>query len=142
MNSVQEAAHEIVDRVWRRWASFYHDELGGIDPLLHKTSPAEIDLIFRAFFAKYRRVEFDIHGGFRKWRTKPMVSSSVRSASSALAKEFRNRIQRSPLRQQDNKRYIPSLTSIFQAFDNVSPPENRQKAVTPRLLRSMITEKS
>ena len=63
MNSVQEAAHEIVDRVWRKWASFYHDELGGIDPLLHKTSPAEIDLIFRAFFAKYSQVE-DIQGVF------------------------------------------------------------------------------
>ena len=59
MDSVQESAHERVDRVWRRWISFYHDELGGIDPLLHETSPAEIDLIFRAFFAKYTRVEFD-----------------------------------------------------------------------------------
>ena len=141
VDSVQESAHERVDRVWRRWAAFCHDELGDINPLLHETLPAEIDLILSFEPSSGNIDELNLI-------SKEVFVNSVRNRwyhrvsevplASALAKEFRNRIQQSPLHQQDNKRYIPSLTtSLFQAFDNVSPPENRQKAVTTHLLRSM-----
>jgi hypothetical protein len=66
-----------------------------------------------------------------------MVAWTLRGATSALAAAFRDRIKSSPLHLQDGIRLVPAVRSFLQAFDNISPPEQRQKAVTPKLLRKL-----
>eukprot|EP00546_Thalassionema_frauenfeldii_P003434 CAMPEP_0178937828 /NCGR_PEP_ID=MMETSP0786-20121207/25985_1 /TAXON_ID=186022 /ORGANISM="Thalassionema frauenfeldii, Strain CCMP 1798" /LENGTH=155 /DNA_ID=CAMNT_0020616465 /DNA_START=105 /DNA_END=569 /DNA_ORIENTATION=+ len=37
-----------------------------------------------------------------------------------------------------NSKLLPSLSALFRAFDNVDPPEHRQKASTPKFLRHLF----
>jgi len=137
MDAVQESANENVDRVWRRWEYFCTTEIGILNPRLDDLSPDEIELILRAFFSRYRRAKFKPNGDFCGWRDRPLASTTIRGAAGALASAFRDRFRRSPLHLQDSKNYLPSLRRLFQAFDQLSPPPNRQRAVTPKLLRKL-----
>jgi len=137
VDAVQESANENVDRVWRRWEYFCETEIGILNPRLDDFSPDETELILRAFFSRYRRAKFKPNGTFCGWRDRPLASTTIRGAAGALAAAFRNRFRRSPLHFQDTKNYLPSLRRLFQAFDKLSPPPKRQRAVTPKLLRQL-----
>jgi hypothetical protein len=43
----------------------------------------------------------------------------------------------SPLHVQGSTQLLPSLRSLSRVFDNIDPPPNRQKAITPRFLRAL-----
>ena len=137
LDAVGEATLEQASRIWRRWSCFCHTELGALHPCLHDASAAETEFALRAFFSRYRHSRFNPDGSLRGWRPIPMVSTTITSAASALASEFRHRSFRSPLHEPDSNRFLPSLKRLFKAFENLSPPPNRQKAITPKLLRSL-----
>jgi hypothetical protein len=67
-----------------------------------------------------------------------MVASTVRKAAGHLATAFRHNHQPSPLHVEGSPNLLPSIRSLFRAFDNVDPAISRQKAVTPKLLRRMF----
>ena len=71
------------------------------------------------------------------WYLRPMVATTITGAASALAPAFRDRIKRSPLHIEDGKKHCSSLRQLFQAFEKLSPPERRQKAITPSLLNHL-----
>jgi hypothetical protein len=133
LDSVQEGAHETRDRTWRRW-SYFCDDVGVVDPLLHDLSTDEQELVLRAFHVCLRVSEFTKTGFVSGIRKKPMVVSTLRGATSALAAAFRDHIKSSPLHLEDRVRMLPSIRALLRAFNNISPPEARQKAVTPKLL--------
>ena len=111
--------------------------MGAIDPLLHDAPTADIGLLLRAFFERYRRADFHPDGSIRGERATPMVATTIKGAASSLSAAFRNHLERSPLHLKRSNRYIPSLKRLFQAFANLSPAENRQKEITPKLLKKL-----
>jgi hypothetical protein len=64
---------------------------------------------------------------------------TVREAAGHLATTFRHHFQPSPLHVSGSSHMHPTIRSLFKAFDNTDPPPNRQKAITPRLLRRMYS---
>jgi hypothetical protein len=68
-----------------------------------------------------------------------MVAGSVRQAASHLAKAFRDHLQPSPLHLPGSAQLRPSTHSLFSAFANADLAPNRQRAITPKLLRAMCT---
>jgi hypothetical protein len=68
-----------------------------------------------------------------------MVALTLRTAASNLAAAFGHYFKRSPLHVKDSTQLLPSLRALLRAYDNVDPPPNRQKAVTPKLLRCLWT---
>jgi hypothetical protein len=67
-----------------------------------------------------------------------VVSSTVRDAASNLAATFRSHFQRSPVHVEGGAKLLPTITALLKAFDNADPPPQRQKAVTPKLLRKFF----
>jgi hypothetical protein len=138
LDSKQEEAHEKRDRVWRRWISFCTE--AGIDsnPFLLKLQPPETELIIRAFLSLYRVAEWSPAGAILGKRKSPVVSSTVRDAAGNLAAAFRSHFQRSPVHIEGSTQLLPTIRALLKAFDNADPPPNRQKAITPRLLRKFF----
>lgn len=66
-----------------------------------------------------------------------MVASSVRTAASSLAASLRKRLKFSPLHVKGSEKFLPTISSLLRALDNMSPPPKRQKAITPKLLRKL-----
>jgi hypothetical protein len=61
----------------------------------------------------------------------------VRSAASSLVTSFRLHHEPSPIHVTNSAILFPTIRSLFRAYDNLDPPPNRQKAITPRLLRRL-----
>jgi hypothetical protein len=57
------------------------------------------------------------------------------AATSYVALLFQKRFQHSPFHIQDHKVLRPSVKQLLNAFENLDPPPNRQKAITPKFLR-------
>jgi hypothetical protein len=62
----------------------------------------------------------------------------VRSAASSLAAAFRHHIQHSPFHVQGSPNMRPTLRALLRAYDNTDPAPQRQKAITPKLLRYLF----
>jgi hypothetical protein len=76
-------------------------------------------------------------GGLKRIRVAPVVSSTVRDAASSLAAAFRNHHKLSPVHEQGHPNLLPVVRSLLKAYEDVGPPTNRQKAITPKLLWCM-----
>jgi hypothetical protein len=111
--------------------------MGVIDPVLVELSSDEQELVLRAFLVCLRVSDFTASGSVCGLRKRPMVASTLRDATSALAAAFRDRIQSSPHHLQDGIRLVPAVRALLRAFDNILPPEQRQKAITLKLLRKL-----
>ena len=111
--------------------------MGVVDAQLHDLSADERELLLRAFLECYRVSQWTPSGRLLGQRKEPLVGSTVRSAASALATAFRDSLQFSPLHDQSGTQFLPSIKALFRAMDNISPPEQRQKAITPKLLRRL-----
>jgi hypothetical protein len=111
--------------------------MGVIDPLLVDLSCNEQELVLRAFLVCLRVSDFTAAGQVCGVRKKPMVATTLRGATSTLAAAFRDRIESSPLHLKDGIRLVPAVRALLRAFGNISPPEQRQKAVTLKLLRKL-----
>jgi hypothetical protein len=68
----------------------------------------------------------------------PVVSSTVRDAAGNLAASFRSQFQRSPVHIEGSTQLLPTIRALLKALDNADPPPQRQKAITPRLLRKFF----
>jgi hypothetical protein len=64
-----------------------------------------------------------------------VVSLTVRDAASNLAAAFRSNFEQSPFHVEGSAQLLPTVRTLLKAFDNDDPPPQRQKAVTPKLLR-------
>jgi hypothetical protein len=67
-----------------------------------------------------------------------VVGGTVRNAASSLATAFRNDHRPSPLHHQSGTNLRPVFSALLRAYDNQDPAPNRQKAITPRLLRALF----
>jgi hypothetical protein len=74
------------------------------------------------------------HGRLTGQHCKLMVSSTVWYAASHLAVLFWHHHEPSPIHLPHSTLLYPTIRSLFRAFDNVNPPPNHQKSITPRLL--------
>ena len=135
LDSRQEGSHEKQDRVLRRWRGFC--TRAGFDPDLTQYTPEQRELVTRTFLTCYRTATWDEDGRPSGHRRQAVAVSTIREAAGHLATTFRNRFLPSPVHQPDRPILLPSIRALLKAFDNVDPPPNRQKAVTPRLLRGM-----
>lgn len=138
-DSKQEAGHQTADRIWRRWEHFCY--LSGLDdnPFLTHLPSTEKELILRSFLQLYRDASWNPDGKLTGRRRKPVVSSTVRDAASRLAAAFRHHNEPSPVHLANSSLLCPTIRSLLRAFDNNDPPPNRQKAITPRLLRRLYS---
>jgi hypothetical protein len=132
-----EAANENEDRAWRRWLTFCESSGIGDDPFLTALSTQEQQLVIKSFLSLYRTASWDASGRLKGIRVTPVVSSTVRDAASSLAAAFRHNHRLSPFHEQGSTHLLPVIRSLLKAYDNVDPPTNRQKAITPKLLRCM-----
>jgi hypothetical protein len=96
-------------------------------------------LYVRAFIGLYRTAKWSVSGVLEGRHPGPLVDSTIRAAASSLAATFRDNLQPSPFHVEGGQNLHPSIRALFQAYDNVDPPANRQKAITPRLLRRLLT---
>jgi hypothetical protein len=71
-------------------------------------------------------------------RKSPVVSATVRDAASNLAAAFRSNFKQSPLHIEGSSQLLPTVRALLKAFDNADPPPQRQKAITPKLLRKFF----
>jgi hypothetical protein len=113
--------------------------------------PYEGVVASRGFHIRHRTFDFDfdVEGTSRMTtteRTRPMVSATLRDAISNVAASFRQRGRDSPFHTQNGVHTIagslflhPKIRVVLlQGFGAVDdPPPNRQKAVTPALLKDM-----
>ena len=67
-----------------------------------------------------------------------MVASSLRQATSELASAFRVNFRESPVHVPGSPHLRPSIRALLRALDNRDPPPQRQKAITPKLLKAMF----
>jgi hypothetical protein len=95
-------------------------------------------LLVRAFFGLYRTAKWSLSGRLEGRHPEPLVANTVRAAASCLAASFRDNFEPSPLHIQGSQNLHPSIKALFKAFESVDPPTNRQKAITPRLLRRLL----
>jgi hypothetical protein len=132
-----EAANENEDRVWRRWLTFCGSSGIGDDPFITALSRQEQQLVIKSFLSLYRTALWDVSGGLKGIRVTPVVNSTVRDAASSLAAAFQNNHKLSPFHEQGSTNLLPVIRSLLKAYDNVDPPTNQQKAITPKLLRCL-----
>jgi hypothetical protein len=138
-DSKQEEAHEKVDRAWRRWSGFCEHIQLGADLFLTTLSPAESELVARAFLVFYRDAEFSPDGRSQGQRRKPMVSGTLRDATSSLAATFRNNMERSPFHIKDGSVLLPAIKQLLKAYELLDPPKHRQKALTAKFLKKFFS---
>jgi hypothetical protein len=62
----------------------------------------------------------------------------VRDAAGNLASAFRSNFQPSPVHIEGSSQLLPTVRALLKAFDNADPPPQRQKAITPKLLRQLF----
>ena len=108
------------------------------DPFLIALSEHERELFSRAFLSLYRNARWErTTGRLLGKRKDTVVEGTVRSAAGHLASSFRDNLQQSPFHIAGSSHLRPSIKALLRAFKNVDPPEKRQKAVTPLLLRKL-----
>ena len=135
MDSKQEEANERRDQTWRRWTGFCQKAGLGDDLFLRNLAHSERELTVRSFLSLYRLAEWNQSGSYEGIRSTPVVANTVRDAAGHLGSTFRNNFEPSPLHLPHGSQLLPSVRSLLKAFENIDPPKNIQKAVTPKLLR-------
>ena len=140
LGSCRESRHEDADRVWRWWiGSFCRASGSGDDPFLSLLSHHEGKLFTKAFLQCYRTTDWSTSGEIVRDRQSPVVASTVRQATSHVAAAFRSNLRDSPLHIPNGTHLRPFVRSLLRAFENADPPKRQQRAITPKLLRSMFT---
>lgn len=122
--------------MWRRWTRFC-ESLDIVDPFLDDLSEDEREVLLRAFLECYRVSKFAHDGSVSGRSKKPLVGKTLRGAASSLAAAFRYNFKFSPLHVKGSDKLLPSIRALLRAIDHISPPEKRQKAITPKLLRKL-----
>ena len=139
-DSRTEGSNEAYDRSWRRWLGFCTQAGQGDDPFLDRLSTVGREVVVRAYITCLRTAQWKTGTGqIEGKRKKPMVASTVREATGHLATAFRNNLKPSPLHIAGSAQLLPSARSLFKAFENADPAPQRQRAITPKLLRGMYT---
>jgi hypothetical protein len=137
-DSRTEESNESKDQTWRRWLGFCAKAGRSHDPFLNQLSPDGQELLVRSFITCLRTARWEkgseVIKGLRK---KPMVASTVREATGHLATTFRDNHKQSPLHIEGSSQLLPATRSLFKAFSNADPAPQRQRAITPKLLRGM-----
>jgi len=128
---------------WRRWRCFISEWGVGDNPFLDNIpSDNERLLLARGFVVRHRLYKFDSEGRAAGERPKPVVSSTLRDAISSVASAFRKCGRPSPFHLQsrvnDSGSIHPRIRSLLRGFESIDDPPNRQKAVTPALLRDLV----
>jgi hypothetical protein len=140
-DSKSEGRAETGDRVWRRWLGFCKAFADESDPYLERVPPSEIPTILRAFLELYRESSFTTEGVFHGSNKTPLAGSTIRSAAGSLGAKFRDHIGWSPLhcRSSENKEALtPEINDLIKGMESLAPNANRQKALTPSLLRHVL----
>jgi hypothetical protein len=102
----------------------------GHDPVLTALPNQGKKLFIKFFLSLNRTATWNVTGGLKGIRAAPVVSSTVRDAASSLAAAFQYHHKLSPL--------LLVVRSLLKAqYDNVDPPTNQQKTITPKLLWCM-----
>jgi hypothetical protein len=55
-----------------------------------------------------------------------------------LAASFRRYFKQSPVHIEGSSQLLPTVRFLLRAFDNMDPPPERQKAITPKFLRKFF----
>ena len=109
----------------------------GNNPYLTSLSDQQRSLHVKSFLSCYRVSRWSQSGKLLGLRKNPVVSGTVREAASHLAASFRVHQHDSPLHIPGSSNLQPSIKGLLTAYSNVDPAPNRQKAITPKLLRAM-----
>ena len=138
LESRTESSHERCDRTWRRWKSFCQKQCLGLSPFLIGVSTRECILLFKGFFEMLRAGRFKVSGEFCGLRQKPMVGATLRAARGSLSSTFKHHLWWSPLHSPTNQNeLLPEIKLQFRAFKNSDPPEQQQRAISPKFLRTL-----
>ena len=110
----------------------------GLDPFLALLSNDEQELFTKAFIQCYRHAHWTTSGDFTGNRSRPVVSGTVRQATSHVAATFRSNLRPSPMHNPGGTHLKPFVRSLLKAYDNDDPAKLQQRAITPKLLRAMF----
>jgi hypothetical protein len=95
-------------------------------------------LLYTSFLGLYRTAKWSRNGELAGSRSKPVVGGTVLTAASSLAAVFRNDHRPSPLHHEGSTKLRPVFRVLLRAYGNQDPAPNRQKSITPRLLRALF----
>ena len=129
-------------RVWRRWIGFCTRAGDPDDPFLVVLFLDERELFVKAFLRQcYRTTAWTAAGCIAGVRSQPVVAGTIRQAASHLAASFRgNTMRDSPLHIKGGPNLGPFVVkSLFKAYENEDPQAYQQRAITPKLLRAIVT---
>jgi len=143
VDSKQEDAWEKRDRSWRRWEEFLKKVGVRGAPSLDSISVGGRRILAKCFIVLHRTGRFNKEGRYVGERPKPMVAATIRDAIGNVASSFRANDRPSPFhyeaRTSSGQGLRKEVKELLAAFENIDPPPNRQKAVTPGLLEDMMT---
>jgi hypothetical protein len=122
---------------WRNYIAFLHDIELDANPFLSDLELWAQHRVIGAFAAAYRNGRFnpkhDPSAG-------PAVGAkSIRAALDAVAATFRANGHPSPIHDPVTFRLAFILQRQLKGYTNTDPGEKPQKAITPRILRELIT---
>jgi hypothetical protein len=114
--------------------------MGGLasNPFLIGLQHRDVEFVLRSFLSLYRMASWSKSGALLGKRPRPVVSKTVRDAASNLASAFRSNFLQSPFHIEGSSQLLPTVRTLLKAFVNTDPPPNRQKAITPKLLKQLF----
>jgi hypothetical protein len=137
-DSKQEGTHEDKDRAWRRWRGFCRASGNHADPFLTDLSPRERDVYAKSFVQCYRTADWTIGGDLKGIRQRYLATSTLRTATGHVASTFRDNFKPSPFHVEGSTNLRHQINELCRSYENVDPAPDKQKAITPKLLRSMF----
>jgi hypothetical protein len=137
-DSKQEGTHEDKDRAWRRWQGFCRASGKHTDPFLTDLSPRERDVYAKSFVQCYRTADWTVDGDLKGIRERNLATSTLRTATGHVAATFRDHFKPSPFHVEGSTNLRNQINELCRSYENVDPLPEKQKAITPKLLRSMF----
>ena len=135
MDRVCKQTRESRDRILRRWEHFC--EGIGVNLFLSNLSTGTTNIIIKSFLECHSNSEFNVNGRIRGQRATMMVVSYVRNTTSQLCTALRNSYEADPIHNANGRGYIPVVKEFIKSLEGTSPPEKKQRAITPKFLRNV-----
>ena len=109
------------------------------DPFLVELQRQENEFIVRAFLSLCQVAHWRKTGAILgNQLLHPVVSSTVKDATSNLALAFRSDFLKSPFHIEAPFQSLPTVRTLLRALNNANPLPAQQKAITPKLLRKLL----
>lgn len=137
LDGVCKQTRESRHRILRRWEHFCNGI--GLDPSLNKLSTRNANIVIKSFLEFHLNSEFHVDGRICGQRSRTMVVVYARNTTSQLCAAMQNAYKRDPIHNTNGKGNIPVVTEFIKLLEKTSPPEKKQRVITPKFLRKLAS---